>query len=78
MGFGRTTPEGSLPFHSVDTEYQAYVLLKATCKSDVNGELYAPELAEEQTLDNLAALGARVRAAEERLIAAGHPAWRKP
>lgn len=46
-------PEGSLPVFSVDTEEEAEALLTAACPLNHKGEYYAPELAREQTLENL-------------------------
>lgn len=66
MHVGRTCdpkPEGFLPVFTTDTEEEARTILVMTCKRDVAGRLYAPELAEEQTLERLAAFGERLRAA---------------
>jgi len=45
----------------VDTEEEAKSLLTLTCPTNVNGEHIAPELAEEQTLDNLYKFGERLK-----------------
>ena len=54
--------EGFLPVYSVDTEAEAKDLVLLACKRSVTGELIAPELAEEQTLDRLASFGDRLQA----------------
>mgnify|MGYP001566969360 CR=1 FL=1 len=63
MRFGRTVPidKGFLPAFSVNTEAEARDLLILTCPTNINGEYIAPELAEEQTLDNLYAFGERLK-----------------
>lgn len=66
MAYGRR-PKGSLPIFSVDTEEEAKALLIMTCKRSLDGKLYAPELAESQTLENLYAFGDRLRAAYRRM-----------
>lgn len=67
MRFGRgACPDGFLPVFSADTEEQARELLAATCKLGPDGNYYAPELAHEQTLDNLQAFSDRLLAAWER------------
>jgi len=38
---------------SVDTEEEAKQLIAATCPRDLEGNYYARELAQEQTLENL-------------------------
>jgi hypothetical protein len=45
----------------VDTEREARDLLILTCPTNVNGEYVAPELATEQTLDNLYKFGERLK-----------------
>lgn len=54
MGYGRVTPDGKLPVFSVDTEEEAKQLIVMACPRDMEGNHYARELAEEQTLENLA------------------------
>lgn len=54
MGYGRVTPEGRLPVFSVDTEEEAKKLITMACPTDAEGNHFARELAEEQTLENLA------------------------
>lgn len=45
----------------MDTEKEAEQLVIATCKRDLNGNMVAPLLAEEQTLDNLYKFGDQLR-----------------
>lgn len=45
---------------SVDTEDEARRLLIAACPRNLDNEFVAPELHEEQTLDNLRAFGERL------------------
>lgn len=62
MGFGRgPIPEGTLPIFSVDTEEEAEALIVLTCPRNMAGAYVAPELAQEQTLENLYAFGDRLR-----------------
>lgn len=53
--------------YSVDTEEEARNLLVLACPTNVNGEFVAPELAEEQTLDNLNAFSERLHRAHQLL-----------
>jgi hypothetical protein len=54
VGYGRgPLPDGKLPVFSTNTEEEARELLTLTCPTNVRGEYVAPELAEEQTLENL-------------------------
>lgn len=48
---------------SVETEAEAERLIILTCPRGADGQHYARELMEEQTLENLAAFGDRLRAA---------------
>lgn len=52
--------DGALLVFSVDTEEQARSLITFTCPTNYEGEYYAPELAEEQTLENLYAFSDRL------------------
>ena len=61
--YGRTCPEGFLPVFSVNTEDEAKKLLILVCPRNENGEFVAPELAREQTLDNLWAFGDKLERA---------------
>lgn len=49
------TPEGRLPVFSVDTEEDAEQLLVLACPRGADGNYYARELVQEQTLENLVA-----------------------
>ena len=60
-------PEGFLPVYSVDTEEEAKQLLIAACPRNNNGDFIAPELATEQTLNNLYAFGHRLANIHERM-----------
>jgi hypothetical protein len=71
VGFGAKPPRGHLPVYSVADEREARRLLVATCPTNVNGEFVAAELAEEQTLDNLAAFSDRLDRAHVQLKLAG-------
>lgn len=53
MRYGRTVADGSLPVYSVADEKEAKDLLVLACPTNSNGEFVAPELVEEQTLENL-------------------------
>lgn len=55
MGFSLKLPDGFLPVFSVDTEEQAKRLIVMTCPTDIEGNYYSRELAQEQTLANLQA-----------------------
>ncbi len=46
--------------YSVDTEEEARSLLVTACPTNLAGEFIAPELAQEQTLENLDAFGQRL------------------
>jgi len=50
-----------LPVFSVGSEDAAKRLLTIACPRNYQGEYFAPELAEEQTLDRLYAFGDRLR-----------------
>ena len=60
MGFGPTVPAGSLPVYSVDTSEEAEELIFLACPKTESGLHFAPELAEEQTLENLALFSDRL------------------
>ncbi len=60
MRYGRTLEEGFLPVYSVDTEEEARQLLTTACPTNLAGEFISPELAREQTLENLDAFGDRL------------------
>lgn len=67
MFYGRRTPPGHLPVYSVDTEEEAEQLLTAACETNYEGEYVARELAEEQTIDNLAAFSERLHRVAQRI-----------
>ena len=55
-----TVPNGSLPVFSCDTEEEAASLITLACPINLKGESVAPELVEEQTLENLAKFSDRL------------------
>jgi len=55
VGFGRVTPDGRLPVFGVQTEEEAEALITLACPRGPDGNYYARELAQEQTLENLVA-----------------------
>ncbi len=61
MRFGTKCPDGFLPIFSVNSEEEARLLLVLACPRNRDGDFVAPELTEEQTLDNLYAFGDRLR-----------------
>lgn len=65
-------PDGALPVFSTDTEEEARRLIVACCPRDHAGTYYARELAERQTLDNLAKFSLRLAEAHERLKERGY------
>lgn len=60
MRYGRTVEKGFLPVYSVDTEEEAKSLIVLSCPTNMAGEYIAPELAQEQTLENLDAFSERL------------------
>ena len=60
VGFGPTVPAGSLPVYSVDTNEEAEALITIACPRNDKGLHFARELAEEQTLENLALFSDRL------------------
>ena len=63
-----TTPKGSLPVFSCDTEEEAENLITLTCGTNLKGEYIAPELAREQTLENLSAFSDRIQKAHDMIM----------
>ena len=63
MRYGRTVEKGFLPVYSVYTEEEAHRLLVLACSTNLDGEFIARELVQDQTLDNLAAFGKRLKEA---------------
>jgi hypothetical protein len=64
-----TVPRGFLPVFSVGSMEEAHALLVLACPRNADHEFVAPELAEAQNLDNLAAFGARLRQLHDRHFA---------
>lgn len=63
MRYGRgALPDGFLPVFSVNSEVEAERLLILCCPRGADGQFYARELANEQTLDNLQAFSDRLAA----------------
>lgn len=71
------TPAGRLPVFSVDTEEEARKLILGACVRGDDGEFYARELLEEQTLPNLYAFAEKVAVVHDRLVALGKCECRK-
>lgn len=69
MGYGPKVPEGSLIAYSVDTEEEADTLVTLACPTNLDNEYFAPELAEEQTLENLYAFGFRLESLHNMILA---------
>lgn len=55
----------------MDTESEAKRLVVMACKRDLKGNLFAPELAQQQTLENLEAFSARLAHVHEILVEKG-------
>ena len=72
MGYGTVVPDGYLPIFSVDTEEEAQKLLIAACPRDIEGNLYARELAQEQTIERLFAFGEKLAVIHDRLVEMGN------
>ena len=60
-------PEGRLPVFSTDTVQEAKDLITLCCPLDAEGNYYARELVEEQTLDNLQKFSDRLQAGWEHM-----------
>lgn len=71
MRYGRTVEDGFLPVFSVSTEDEAKSLIVLACNRDGAGNLYARELATEQTLKNLDAFSTRIDKAHDFLAERG-------
>lgn len=71
MTFGSKVPRGHLPVYSVGTDEEAEALLRLACPTNIHGRFVAPELAEEQTLENLQRFSDRLDAMHDRLVEAG-------
>ena len=72
VGYGSRIPKGKLPVYSVGTEQEAKRLITLTCPMSDKGEHIAPELAREQTLDNLQAFSDRLHKGHELLKQRGN------
>ena len=72
VGYGRSTPEGSLPVYSVATEAEAQELLVMACPTNDEGSFVAPDLIQEQTLVNLEKFSLRLDRYHEILVEKGH------
>ncbi len=53
MAFGPKVPNGRLPVYSVGDDEEAQALITLCCPRTYDGQYYARELANEQTLENL-------------------------
>lgn len=62
-----SVPKGSLPVFSVDNEEDAKRLIVAACPFEPGVGYYAAELADDQTLDNLAAFSDRLATVAARI-----------
>lgn len=54
--------------YSVSDEEEAHDLIVLACPTDAQGDYIAPELAQEQTLDNLYAFGDRLRKLHDEVL----------
>jgi len=61
VGYGIVVPEGSLPVFSTRTAEEAKHLIVLACPTNFDGEYYAKELAQEQTLENLVKFSDRLQ-----------------
>jgi len=61
VAYGVSVPKGHLPVFSVGSAAEAKYLLRLTCPTNARGQFIARELVLEQTLQNLAAFGERLR-----------------
>lgn len=71
VGYGRTLAPGTLPVYSVADEQEALDLIVLACPTNLKGQYIAPELAREQTLENLHAFSLRLDEAHAYLAAHG-------
>lgn len=63
-----TCPSGSLPVFSVNNKEEAELLIDMACPLSYSGDYVAPELIQEQTLENLQAFGDRLKELYEKHI----------
>ena len=68
VSFGRSCPHGSLPVFSVADEKEAQDLIVLACPTNAAGQYVAEELAQEQTLENLAAFGERLEKLHDEVL----------
>lgn len=61
-------PTGRLPVFTTDTKEEAEALIALACPMNYNGDYVAPELAEDQSIDNLNAFGDRLADLYHRFI----------
>lgn len=71
VSVSETLPKGHLPVFSMDTELEAEALVVATCPTGYDGKHYARELAEEQTLLNLAKFSDKLASVHARFVELG-------
>ena len=72
MRCGLHLQEGFLPVFTVGTQEEAETLILLTCPRGMDGEFYARELADEQTLENLEAFSEKLDKAHDALVANGN------
>lgn len=58
--YGYVLPEGRLPVFSTCCEDRAQALIVLACPTNIHGQYIAQELAQHQTLENLAAFSERL------------------
>lgn len=63
-----TRPAGRLPVFTTDTPEEAEFLINLACPLTYDGKRIAPELAEEQTIENLNAFSARLADLYEKYV----------
>lgn len=61
-------PAGRLPVFTTNTKEEAELLITLACTMSYDGEYIAPELAEEQTLENLEAFSDRLEDLYNRFV----------
>lgn len=71
VSFGLELPEGRLPVYSVSDEKEARELITLACPMNHEGQHIAPELAEEQTLENLEKFSRRLGFAHSLMVLNG-------
>lgn len=71
MRFGPKLPNGFLPVYSVGDDEEAEALITLCCPRQFDGQHYARELANEQTLENLQKFSDKLDQGHEHLKKAG-------